>query len=198
MSATIYLEGGGDSKELRSRCREGFHKLLLQCGYERMPRLVACGSRDKTFDNFVTAHSVAETRFVALWVDSEDPVSDIESLWKHLGLRDNWKQPDGASEEQVLLSTTCMETLIVADHQTLKHHYGTKFQVSALPPLYNLEQRNRHDVVDRLYHATSGCPNKYAKGKRSFEILGKLEPSTLARYLPSFVRILRILDRKLK
>ena len=28
MKKVIYLEGGGDSKELHTRCREGFRKLL--------------------------------------------------------------------------------------------------------------------------------------------------------------------------
>ncbi len=40
MSATIFLEGGGDSKELHIRCREGFRQLLEKCGFKgRMPRL---------------------------------------------------------------------------------------------------------------------------------------------------------------
>ena len=50
MSAKIYIEGGGDSKELRIRCREGFRRLLDQCGFTgRMPKLIACGGRDATF-----------------------------------------------------------------------------------------------------------------------------------------------------
>jgi hypothetical protein len=50
---------------------------------------------------------------------------------------------------------------------------------------------------DRLAHATRNCTNAYAKGKRSFEVLAKLRPSTLAQYLLSFVRTRRILDQKL-
>ena len=34
VSASIYLEGGGDSKELHIRCREGFRKLLENCGFQ--------------------------------------------------------------------------------------------------------------------------------------------------------------------
>ena len=46
MSTVIYLEGGGDSKELRVRCREGFRKLLEKTVQgAQMPRLVACGGR---------------------------------------------------------------------------------------------------------------------------------------------------------
>ncbi len=93
--------------------------------------------------------------------------------------------------------TTCMETLIVADRAALEEHYKTKLQNSALPPLVDLESRTRDDVQDRLARATRNCSNQYAKGKRSFEILGKLTPATLAGHLPSFVRTRRILDQRL-
>ena len=50
MSARIYVEGGGDSKDARARCREGFSKLLKKCGFRgRLPRLVACGGRTASF-----------------------------------------------------------------------------------------------------------------------------------------------------
>jgi len=93
--------------------------------------------------------------------------------------------------------TTCMETWIVADHAAMTDHYGAQLQVSALPPLVNLENRGRHDVLDSLVRATRNCANAYAKGKRSFEILAKLSPGTLALHLPSFVRVRRILNEKL-
>lgn len=84
MSAIIFLEGGGDSEVLRSRCREGFRKLLERCGLDT-----------------------------------------------------------------------------------------------------------------RKFRATRNCKNAYAKGKRSFEILGKLDPDVLAKHLPSFSRVRRILKEKL-
>ena len=72
--------------------------------------------------------------------------------------------------------TTCMETWLVADRAALAAHFGNEFRDSALPPLKNLESRHRHDVQDQLMHATRNCSNAYAKGKRSFEVLGKLVP----------------------
>jgi hypothetical protein len=202
VSATLYLEGGAsgpDSKDLQIRCREGFKKLLGKCGYEsRMPRLKACGSRGAAFDDFKTALAQsAAGDYVALWIDSEDQLKDIEAAWNHLLLCDKWPQPEGATDDQVLFMTTCMETLIVADRAALAEHYGDKLQVPALPPLVDLESRQRHDVQEKLMHATRLCGNPYKKGKRSFEILGKLRPDMLSRYLPSFVRTRRILDQKL-
>jgi hypothetical protein len=204
VSTYLYIEGGGtgaDSKEVNIRCRKGFRELLENCGFaaqKRMPRLVACGGRDDAFAMF----KVAQTNntagdFVALWVDSEDPMVNLETAWEHLRTRDQWTQPKGAVDEQVLFMTTCMETWFVADHAALKTHFKEKVQESALPPLHALENRQRYDVQDKLIHATRNCPNAYAKGMRSFEILGKLSPDVLAQHLPSFVRVLRILTARL-
>ena len=93
--------------------------------------------------------------------------------------------------------TTCMETWIVTDRATLAKHYGSKLQKSALPALSDLENRRRQEVQLKLVHATRNCANAYAKGKRSFEVLGKLSPTELRKHLPSFQRIVRILEEKL-
>lgn len=111
--------------------------------------------------------------------------------------RDGWEQPAGTVDEQVLFMTTWMETWFVADHATLRKHFGSTLQDSALPPLSGLENRNRYDVQEKLIHATRECSNAYAKGIRSYEILGKLSPDLLKKYLPSFVRVWRILDTRL-
>ena len=37
-----------------------------------------------------------------------------------------------------------------------------------------MENRDRHDVQEKLVQATRNCTNFYAKGKRSFEVLAKL------------------------
>lgn len=95
-----------------------------------------------------------------------------------------------------MFMATCMETWIVADRQALALHYKN-LQESALPPLVDLEKRNRHDVRDKLAHATRICSNVYEKNKRSFEVLGKLAPDTLKQHLQNFVRTVEILDRKL-
>ncbi|MCI0681521.1 MAG: DUF4276 family protein [Gemmataceae bacterium] len=198
MSSTIYLEGGGDSHDLRARCREGFRRLLERSSYAgRLPRLVACGGRGAAFDAFRTALATAGLGdFVGLWIDSEDPMADIEATWEHLQARDHWDKPNGATDDQVLLMTTCMETWIVADRETVAKHYGQRLQTSALPR-NNLERRARDAIQDALAHATRNCQNAYIKGKRSFEVLGQLDADTLSENLPSFARVRRILDDSL-
>ena len=50
-----------------------------------MPKLVACGGRDAAFDRFQTALETALAgEYVALLIDSEDPMADIEAAWAHL------------------------------------------------------------------------------------------------------------------
>ena len=80
VKAHIYLEGGG-GKDLNSRCREGFNKLLKKCGFEgRMPRLTASGGRDSAYGDFATAHAGACGQdYIAMLVDSEHPVKDVHS-----------------------------------------------------------------------------------------------------------------------
>ena len=199
MRAYIYIEGGGDSKGLHVRCRQGFRQLLERCGFSgRMPRLVACGGRSAAYGDFKTAHESNKAEYVAMLIDSEKPVSNPEETWDHLRNCDRWERPDGADDEQVLFMTTCMETWIVADRDTLRQHYGSSLQESALPSLISLEQGNRQDIQEGLKHATRNCSNAYQKGKRSFEILGKLEPETMESRLPAFQRAKRILNEKLQ
>ncbi len=199
VKAHIYLEGGGDSKDGKSRCREGFRKLLQKCGFAgRMPKLIACGGRDAAYDDFKTRHlESGDVKFIALLVDSEDTVQDKSRPWDHLSQRDNWIQPPRASDDQVFLMTTCMETWIASDRNTLLGHFGHCLQSNALPPLHNLEGRLRQDVERQLRHATRECDAPYEKGPKSFDLLGKLDPTAMQPNLPSFVRMREILDGKL-
>jgi hypothetical protein len=195
----VYIEGA-DSKEDKIRAREAFRKLLEDAGFgkdERMPRTIACGGRNATFDDFKTAHANSgPDDYVGMLVDSEEPLADLEKTWQHLKKRDNWDKPPGAVDEQVLFMTTCMETWIVADRESLREHYGHKLQENALPSLVNLEQRDRHDVQKQLAHATRDCSNAYSKGRRSYQVLAVLR-ATVLKSLPSFARTVRILKDRL-
>lgn len=199
MSAKVYVEGGGDSKDLHSRCREGFRRLFEKCGFKgRMPRLVACGGREDAYDDFTSAHGATRgSDYVALLVDSEEPVADIERIWDHLRHHDGWSKPTGAYDGQALLMTTCMETWVAADRGALREHFGHGLQESALPSSVNMESRPRHQVQDGLENATRKCKGPYEKGKRSFEVLGKLDPAVLRQHLPSFSRCVRVLGENL-
>lgn len=196
VKSLIFLEGGGNVTELRARCRNAFTSLFSKCGLEgKLPRFVACGSRQDAFKRFKTALSDGnDYNFLAMLIDSEDPVEEIELTWKHLKTRDNWAQPRGAIDDQVLFMTTCMETWIIADLSTLATYYGSNFNKKLIPTT-NLESRNRHEVFGDLVNVSDG---KYSKGKQSFEVLSKINPDAIEPHLPSFQRVRKILNQYLK
>jgi len=195
----LYIEGGGDRSSLHIRCREGFRKLLERAGFVgRMPSTKACGSRNAAFDDFKTALRTATTgEYSVLLVDSEAPVS--QSPWQHLRSRDGWERPAHTDEDQAQLMVQCMESWCVADREALRRFFGDGFRESALPALDGLEARAKDAVQVALANATHDCgPRRgYEKGKRSFELLGQLDPAELRRHLPHFVRLCDVLDARL-
>ena len=198
--AEIYVEGGGPPDRVTNiRCREGFRKLLAKCGLDDSRfQVTACGRGGDARNDFLDAHAVAgDEYYVALLIDSESPVANIEETWKHLTGEQNWQRPPGARDDQVLFMTTCMETWIVADRSALCAHFGQCLLVSELPDLDSLEELRRGTVRDRLQDATRSCPAPYGKGPNSFQLLGRLDPTVLEERLPSFRRARRILTDKL-
>lgn len=201
-NAKLFVEGGGDSNELQARCREGFKRLLEKSGKfpGRLPRIIACGSRQDAYDNFKTEHLAGKVSYVALLVDSEDPVANNEKPWEHLKIRDNWDCPEKATDDQVFLMTTCMETWIIADQNGLKRFFERHkpcLLTAGLPSTVNLETKQPHPIQNALLTATRDCTNAYTKNKRSFEALANVDPAVLRSLLPAFVRMERILTEKL-
>ena len=190
----VYVEGGGDQKDTRLRCREGFAQLMAKCGLKRSPRFVPCGGRTTAYRKFRATHKNSSgDDCVLMLIDSEDPVTDAERTWDHLRQRDGWSKPEGATDDQVLFMMTSMETWIAADRNALRGRFPRGFNENPLPALPGIESRNRNDVLDALRRATN---NRYSKGKISFELLGSLDPNVLEQ-LPSFSRARRILNEKL-
>ncbi len=199
MTARLYVEGGGDSKELHSRLREGVTTLLERSGLTgRLPRVVAGGSRNSAFADFITAHRTSGASFVALLVDSEDVVSDPREPWAHLKKRDGWDRPPGATDDQALLMTTSMETWLMADRAALSAQFGACLNETGLFPIAGIESRTRQSVLQGIERATRDCGKDkgYSKGRRSFELLARLNPAVLMD-LPSFHRAMTVLQSRL-
>ena len=180
MSARIYVEGGGDSKDGRIRCREGFRRLLEKTGFkDRMPRLKACGGRGEAYDDFRIAHEKSSAGdYIGLLVDSEDPVSNIHAPWQHFQWRaeDGWAKPPNARDDQVLLMTTCMETWIISDRSALRKHFGPYLETSALPSVQALEQRERSAMLAALKNATRHCPGTLQQRAQVVRSIGQARP----------------------
>jgi hypothetical protein len=200
VNVKIYIEGGGDRNSMHIRCREGFRKLIENAGFSgRMPRTKACGGRIAAFDDFITALNSAEPNdYPMLLVDSEAPVEKV-GPWEHLRNQDKWLRPESVEDEQAQLMVQSMETWCIADRSALRSFFGQMLHENRLPALDNLEAVSKDEIQDALFNATRDCGrNKaYAKGKRSFELLGTLDASELKRHLPYFFRFCETLDSKL-
>lgn len=122
-----------------------------------------------------------------LLVDSEELVS-LPPI-KHLSQR--WPFPASVSESQVHLMVTTMETWIIADRQALQSAFGSELNEKVLPPLKDLELREKEAVLKSLESATKNCPKDraYQKGRRSFKLVGALDPKALHQ-LPHFIRFI--------
>jgi hypothetical protein len=200
VSVTIYVEGGGERAELKVRCRRGFNKLIEKSGFRgRMPKIVACGGRDRAYDRFkISITSTGTDEFPILLVDSEDPITITSDPWNHLKARDKWDRPVGAGDDQAQMMATCMETWIMADHEALRKVFGSCLRDGALIQVNDLEKISRKELLDALKSATNNCgrDRRYDKGKHSFEILEELDPRSLEN-LQYFHRFKETLDRHL-
>ncbi|HAD11109.1 MAG TPA: hypothetical protein DCF33_01600 [Saprospirales bacterium] len=189
----IYIEGGGEGKDLDSRFREGWTKFFKSAGLEgKMPRPVRGKGRDNTFDLFCTAIKHAGPNDLPLLlVDSEDPVHQNHNIWDHLSARDKWSKPDNADENHAFLMVQLMETWFLADTRILKSYFGNNFNENKVPKWTNLESVEKSKVLNVLNKASNG---KYEKGKISFELLGRLNVEIVKAKLPNAKRLLDYLQ----
>ena len=187
MSAVIYIEGGGDRNEsLETLFRQSWTKFFKAAGLVgRMPRVVRGGPRDQTFHRFRTAIANPDPeRVPLLLVDSEGPVLAGHSVWEHLQTRDKWEQPGGAGEDQAFLMVQLMETWFLVDRAALKTYFGNQFRGNALKQWPRLEDVPKETVLDALKKATTSCSSPYAKGKISFKLLEKINPTLVEAACP--------------
>ena len=193
MSVKLYVEGGGDSKTLKTACRKGFSTFLERAGAAgKMPRIVACGSRRNAYESFQKEHG--EGVNAMLLVDAEEPVESA-GPWQHLSARDGWARPSNATDEQCHLMVQLMESWFLADADALSSFYGQGFRGHALPPNPNVEDVLKQDVLAGLAQATRDTGKGiYNKGATSFAILEKLDPAKVRRASPYADRFIRALS----
>lgn len=189
MRVKIYVEGGGDSNQLKRKCRRGFSKFFEKAGFKgKMPKIIACGSRNDTFGDFCTAiKNPATDEYPLLLVDSEAPVitQHNEKPWAHLKARDAWNQPPNSTDQQAHLMVQCMESWFLADWNCLKEFFGQNFQETALPGNQAIEAINKQQIFSALKQATrQTSKGKYGKGAHSFNILENLDPQKVQNTSP--------------
>lgn len=186
MSVKLYVEGGGEGHLLDTLFRQGWKRFFEAAGLAgKMPSVVRGQGRTQTLDLFATA--VVHPRGGALpllLVDSEDPVEEGHSVWQHLEVRDGWKRPSGAAEDQAFLMVQVMETWFLADRDLLRRYFGKSLRENHLREWPVLEAVPKITVFDALKKATAGCQRPYAKGKVSYELLGQLSANQVEAACP--------------
>lgn len=187
MKVKVYVEGGGDSKDLRTRCRRGFSSFFERATLAgRMPQVIACGGRGTAFDKFRTARrSRRADEFIVLLVDSEDPVAEGSGTWEHLAVRDGWDTPPEVGDEHAHLMVQCMEAWFLADREALAAFFGQGFNHNVLPSREEIEEVAKNDVLDGLRNATRRSrKGEYGKGSHSFDVLERIDPAKVLAVSP--------------
>jgi len=177
----IYVEGGGNTNALKTKCRQGFSEFFRKAGLEgRMPRIVASGSRQAAYGDFCTAlNKAGADEFIILLVDSEAPVAQNhgDAPWSHLRAQDSWDKPAQATDDNAHLMAQCMEAWFVADRATLRAFFGQGFNENALQANPNVEEIPKQDLYAALDNASRNSQKgRYGKGRHSFDILTRIDP----------------------
>ncbi len=199
MNLRVYVEGGGDRGELKARCRQGFTAFFQKAGFkDRMPRIIACGSRAKALDKFSSAFGKAmDDDFIVLLVDSEGPVAASSGSLFHLEKGGGWNKPAGATDDNAHLMVQCMEAWFLADKEALAGYFGDDFSINSLPRRLEVEAISTSDIEAGLKTATRRCKKgQYDKGNHSFQILAGLSPRKVTEASPHARRFIGILMSK--
>ena len=195
VSVKLYVEGGGDSRVHHATFRRGWISFLRRAGLTgRMPQVIPGGGREQTFDKFQTAlQNQRPNEITILLVDSEGPVVPERSAWEHLRNQDTWNQPPGADDDSAYLMVQVMETWFLSDLPALRHFFGPSLNENHFRQWPNLEAVHKDTVYGALEQATRACEKKYLKGKISFQLLGEIDPQTVAAACPHANQLLNYL-----
>jgi hypothetical protein len=199
----IFIEGGGQSRESKIAIRQGFSEFLSSLRTLATSRgigwkVIPCGSRLTTFQDFEVALRTYPDAFNVLLVDSEEPVK--MSVWKHLELLDRWRIP-GLPEEHGHLMAQTIEAWLVADPEALAEFYGQAFHRKALPVRQDVEQVDKKGLLDSLKKATGKTrKGTYHKVEHCSQLLARIDPArvrTRAKHCDRlFTTLTEIIERR--
>lgn len=200
VTVRIHIEGGGQTGPLREACRRAFTEFFRKAGLAgRMPKVVACGSRQRALDSFLGAIGASKQGFFeVLLVDSEEEVVQGATAWNHLKQRDSWDRPEGVEDESAQLMVQCMEAWFLADRETLKTYFGNGFNESKLPTSSKIDEVPKSRVFESLKQATRDTKTKgaYDKGEHSFRILEKLNADKVITASSHAAKLIEILKER--
>lgn len=185
----IYVEGGGDRQDSKATFRQGMNAFFSEIKELARARrigwtLVACGSRNSTFEAFQVACENHLDAFNLLLVDAEDPVTS-GSIRQHLRTRDGWEGITNVEETQCHLMVAVMENWLLADPDALAQFYGQNFNRSAIPRTQNVEHIPKSTVETALTQATRRTQKgEYHKIQHGPKLLGSVNVATVRNRAP--------------
>ena len=197
----IYIEGGGDGRNTKLVFRQGFSIFLN--GLKSIARnkrigwkIIACGTRNKTYDNFLIALKSHPDTFNVLLVDSESTVEN--SPCKHLKNQDDWNLKKSLNENCHLM-VQLMESWFLADIDTLKNFFGKGFNINSLPKNPSVEKISKKDVENSLKAATrKSIKGEYQEINHGSKILELLDVSLVRKAAPHCERLFNTLKEKME
>jgi hypothetical protein len=196
----IYVEGGGDQRSGKASIQEGFSKFLLSLKEMARERhilwyVVACGSRQSTFDAFDIALRQHRDAFNVLLVDAEGPVT--KSPCKHLQ-HHNHRPIRGIPDDHCHLMVQVMEAWAIADLETLRGFYGPGFNQNSIPGQEDVELIPKADLERALVQATRNTQKgEYHKIRHGPKILALADVSKVRNRARHCDRMFTILSRKI-
>jgi hypothetical protein len=192
VSVKIYAEGGGEGQLYDTLFRQAWTEFFRAAGLSgRMPAVIRGKGRQRTYELFVTAVQNPRPGVLPLLlVDSEGPVAPGRAAWEHLRASDGWAKPPGAADDHAFLMVQLMETWFLADRGLLRRYFGPALRENALRAWPELEAVPKATVLSALDQATAPCATRYAKGRVSFELLARLNPSLVEDACPHAKRFL--------
>ena len=197
----IYIEGGGEARNIKAILREGFSNFLdelRQIARNKQIKwsLILCGSRNNAFRDFKNALRTHPDAFNVLLVDSEAEVS--KNPWAHLKNRDKWVSSN-IDDAHCHLMVQTMETWIVADIEALKEFYGQGFKEKSIPKTPEIEKIDRKLLAKCLKEATRGTSKgEYHKTRHAPKLLGQLDAREVRHKAPHCERLFETLITAMK
>ena len=194
---SLYIEGGGSSRNTMRPLRTGFSKFLRNAGIDsRKIQIKVCGDRDETHKRFVRACEDGGADYKMLLVDSEGPVNSTPK--QHLRNRDGWKVNE--SEDQYHLMVQAMEAWLIADRTALIQYYGKEdFQESALPDTQDVEQIDKDKLKDVLRQASRNTQKgPYHEIRHGAKLLERIDANTVLSRARHCERLFLTLTNKIE
>ena len=198
----IYVEGGGDGKETRAKVRQGLSEFLKDIvALAREKRInwniIACGSRNSTFDNFQTALRTHPEDFNVLLVDADGPVNTNTNPRQHLQNRDGWNL-SAIDDERCQLMVQTTEAWIIGDIDALRTFYGQGFNSNSISNNPDVEKIDKDMLYSSLKSATRMTQKgEYHKIRHGPDILKLVDVSRVRSAAAHCNRLFETLEEKI-